>query len=128
MPSKNKAEKSLVKSEKFLKDAKRNFSINSWDGAVILAYLSVFHASRAVLMRDGWREKSHACIARYIEREYVRKNKLEPILIDLLDRFRILRHEDQYDVEFYATQKDANEMIEFAEKILYEIKKLLKTK
>ncbi|MCD6477011.1 MAG: HEPN domain-containing protein [Candidatus Aenigmarchaeota archaeon] len=127
LPSKEKAIKSLKKSEKLLEDAKKNFNIELWDGTVIMAYLSIFHAARAILIRDGWREKAHACIARYLEEHYVKKNKLDRIIVDLLDRFRYLRHEDQYDVDFFATKTDAEEMLEFARKIIPIIKKIIET-
>ncbi|MDD4446734.1 MAG: HEPN domain-containing protein [Methanothrix sp.] len=44
--------------------------------AISSAYLAVFHSARAVLFRDGVREKSHYCIGLYLQR-YVEDGTLE---------------------------------------------------
>ena len=46
--------------------------------------------------------------------------------IKLLDRFRNIRHEDQYDISFYATKKEAQDMISFAREFLKKIETILK--
>lgn len=107
-----KAKGSMRKAGRFLEGGRKNFEMDIFDGSVILAYLALFHAARAVLLKDGCREKSHACISRYLERFYARKISRKYIL--LLDRYRNLRHADQYDVSFYATRADAEEMLAFA--------------
>ena len=43
----------------------------------------------------------------------------------LLDRYRNLRHADQYDVGFYAGKEDAKSMMIFAGEFLDIIKKIL---
>ena len=89
-------------------------------------YLAMFHSARAILFRDGFREKSHACIARYLEEIYVKKGLLDKKFVDLLDHHRELRHQDQYSVEFFTSEEDCKQALETAEKILSEMKKLLK--
>ena len=96
----------------------------AYDGSVIMAYLAVFNAARSLLLRDGFRERSHACISRYIEKHYV-PQKLEMNYILLMDRYRNLRHADQYDISFYADKDDANNMIGFAADFLEKINKIL---
>ncbi|MGC8961607.1 MAG: HEPN domain-containing protein, partial [Candidatus Bathyarchaeia archaeon] len=73
----------------------------------------------------GFREKSHYCLARYVEEKYVNTKRLTRVVVDLLDRFRELRHEDLYELEFSATEEDANEAIENAEIVIEEIEKLI---
>jgi len=70
-------------------------------------------------------KKSHYCLARYIEEKYVNTKKLNRIVIDLLDRFRELRHEDLYELDFFATRDDAKEAIKNAEIVIKEIEKLI---
>jgi len=124
--SEEKAKRSILKSEKLLSDAKKNKDMNVLDGTVILAYMSMFHAVRSVLIRDGFREKSHVCLVRYIEEFYAKENKLDMRVINLLDRFRNIRHDDQYDIDFTPTEKDADEMLAFAEECINIFKKLIK--
>ena len=89
-----------------------------------MAYLAVFNAARSILIKDGYRERSHTCVSKYIEKHYV-PQKLERKHIMLLDRYRNLRHADQYDVTFYAGKEDAENMIGFAEKFLNAIKRII---
>ena len=123
--SPEKAKQSLVKSGKWLEEARKNFASESFDSCLVSAYTSMFHAARAILIRDGFREKSHYCVARYVEEKYMKAKKLEEKWINLLDRYRDLRHEDQYDVNFFATEADARNSLEFAEKFLERMRKLL---
>ncbi len=45
--------------------------------------------------------------------------------MNLLDRLRELRHEDLYELDFFATKEDAKEAIENAEIVIKEIEKLM---
>ena len=101
-PSADKARQSMKRAEKWLKEAEKNLNNELYS-----SYLAMFHSARAVLLRDGRREKSHFCIARYLEEMYVKKGKLEREWIDLLDRLREMRHADQYDISYFATREEA---------------------
>jgi uncharacterized protein (UPF0332 family) len=85
----------------------------------------MFHAARAILFKDGFRDKSHYCIARYLEEKYVNKKELSRYVVDLLDRFRELRHVDLYELDFFALKKDAEEAIKSAELVINELSKLI---
>jgi len=85
----------------------------------------MFHATRSLLFKDGYREKSHYCMARYLEEKYVDTGKMERIIIDLLDRFRELRHEELYELDFCVTEEDADEAVQNAEKVLTTVEKLI---
>ncbi len=85
----------------------------------------MFHACRALLFKDGYREKSHYCVARYIEEKYVNNGRLDRIVVDLLDRFRELRHRDLYELDFSAIESDAEEAVKNAELVIKCIEKLI---
>lgn len=124
-PSKERAEKSIKRAERWLSEAENNFANKAFDSCLISGYLAMFHAAKSVLIRDGFREKSHFCVARYIEEKYVKTKKLEIAWIDLLDRFRELRHQDQYELDFSATVADSEEIIKNARGFIERVKKLL---
>jgi uncharacterized protein (UPF0332 family) len=126
LPSKVKALKSIKKARKWLNEAKKNFKFNLWDSCLVSSYSAMFHAARALLFKDGFREKSHYCVARYLEEKYVHKNKLPRYVVDLLDRLRNLRHEDLYELDFFVMKEDAIEAIKGAEAVIREIAKLIK--
>jgi len=112
-------------SERWLNEAERNLNSGSFDSCLISSYLAMFHAARAVLFRDGWREKSHYCISRYLEEKYVKTGKLEGEWVELLDRSRELRHEDQYDITYFATEEEARETMNIAFEFVERIERLL---
>ncbi len=125
-PSGADAKKSAQKAASLLDEAQRSFESRSYAASLLLAYTAMFHSARAILLQDGWREKSHACIARYLEEKYVKTGKLEQKWIDLLDRFRELRHADLYDLDFSATQKQAGDAVAAAKILIQRMGKLIK--
>lgn len=106
-PSSEKALRSLEKADKWLEEADQSLQAVALNTSIIASYLAMFHAARSMLFYDGYREKSHACIARYLEDIYVRKKLLEREWVELLDYYRELRHGDQYDVSFFASIEEA---------------------
>lgn len=128
-PSEEKARESLFAAEKWLKEAENNLNSESFNSSVMASYLAMFHAARAILFFDGFREKSHYCIARYLEEKYVRIGLLEIKWINLLDHCRELRHNDQYSLSFFASQGEAEETYdkskEFVERMHHLVENLI---
>ena len=120
-----KSDKSIGASYKWLEEAEKNFQVKSFNSCVLNSYLAMFHAGRAVLYFDGFREKSHACIARYLESVYVNKNLLDKKWVDFLDYYRELRHNDQYGLNFYATKEECEDALGVARDFVKEIVALL---
>ncbi|WP_230972445.1 HEPN domain-containing protein [Archaeoglobus neptunius] len=124
-PSLGKTKQSMKRAEKWLFDAEKSLEHGLYDNCLISSYLAMFHSARAILFRDGWREKSHFCIARYLEEKYVKQGKLEREWVDLLDRLRETRHADQYDISYFATQEEAESVINIAHEFVERMEKLL---
>ncbi|WP_424353857.1 HEPN domain-containing protein [Methanobacterium sp. MBAC-LM] len=57
-PSKEKGELSIKQAREWLEEAKRNLENEAYRSAQISTYLALFHSARAILFRDGIREKS----------------------------------------------------------------------
>lgn len=125
LPSKERAEKSIKKAEEWLAEAQDNFENESYPSCMITSYLVMFHAARAILLKDGFREKSHFCIARFLEEKYAKTGRLEMSWIDMLDRTRELRHDDQYDLDFSASQEEAEDVLKSAKQFLERMKRLV---
>lgn len=77
LQSKEKALKSILKARKWLYEAKKNFKFKLFDSCLVSSYSAMFHAARALLLKDGFREKSHYCLARYVEEKYVKTKKIK---------------------------------------------------
>jgi uncharacterized protein (UPF0332 family) len=118
-----RAKNSIVAAEKWLKEAKATFDAKAYNSSMMCSYLTMFHSARSILYRDGFREKSHYCIARYLE-SYVTKGVLEEEWVNLLDHYREQRHRNQYDLNLYASEVEAKDAIGAAERFLDRIKKL----
>lgn len=87
----------------------------------------MFHAARSILFFDGYREKSHACVARYLEEKYVKTGKLDRKWVELLDHSREIRHYDQYDLSFFSTKEDAENALKSARDFLVVMENLFTT-
>jgi uncharacterized protein (UPF0332 family) len=124
-PSKEKADGSIRASTKWLEEAGKNLNNKTFNSSVLASYLAMFHAARAVLFLDGFREKSHYCIARYLEEKYVKNRTLENKWVELLDHYRELRHDSQYDISFFASKNEAETALETAKQFLDRMKSLL---
>ncbi len=122
--SREEAENSLKTARKWLDEAEKNLSAGALNSSAISSYLAMFHASRSILFRDGFREKSHYCIARFLEDNYVKKKQLEEEWVLLLDHYRGLRHDDQYGTDFYVTKEEAGEALSVASRFVERIEKL----
>src|SRR3972149_3497878 len=122
--SKDNAVRSINKAESWLKEAEKSFQGEAYDSSVLSSYLAMFHSARAILFIDGYREKSHACVARYLEEKYVKTGKLERKWVELLDHSREIRHDDQYNLSFISTREDAEHALESARDFLLAIENL----
>ncbi len=126
-PSKNKAAKSLKKAKEWLAESEKSLKGGASGSSILASYMAMFHAARSILFFDGYREKSHACIARYLEEKYVKSQKLDIKWVELLDHSREIRHDDQYNLSFFSTEEEAENAIQSAKAFLNEMENLFKT-
>lgn len=124
--SMEKAKESIHTAESWLKEAEKNLRSEAFNSCILTSYLVMFHSARAILFKDGFREKSHFAVARYLENKYVNKKLLEKKWIDVLDHYRETRHEDQYGVVFLVTEEEAKRALQSAEEFLERMKRLLR--
>lgn len=123
IPQKDIALKSLKQAEFFLNETKDLVDIQKDQMAVISLYNAFFHTSRSLLYKDGIKERSHYCIARYIEENY----ELEKFL-NAYETIMSLRHNVQYATEAVEIDLDFSEFIEICEKYILKVEELCKEK
>ncbi len=126
-PSKNKASRSIKKAREWLIESEKSLKAGASGSSILASYMSMFHAGRSILFFDGYREKSHACISRYLEEKYVKSQKLDIKWVELLDHSREIRHDDQYDLSFFSTEEEAVNALQSAKGFINEMENLLKT-
>lgn len=115
---------SIELAERFLERAEGNLKINFWDVAFLLAYNSLFHSARALLFRQGYKERSHWAMILALKEIYSKNEKIQKIL-DLTDSYRISRHAIQYKGSL-CTRIDAEEAIKDAKEFIEKVKQILK--
>ena len=120
-----KARNGIAKANKFLEQARKLFAIEAYDSSLLTCYQAIFLSAKSVLFKDGYREKSHACVTRYLEENYVKPGKLDIKWLELLDRFRDMRHDDEYNVFFMASKENCEEIIEFADEFIAAMRKII---
>jgi len=124
-PSKEKGKSSIEKAEQWLEEAEKNYNSFAFDSCLASSYMATFHSARAILFRDGIREKSHFCIARYLEK-YVENDILEEEWVLLLDRMRDIRHMNQYTLQYQATKDEALSSLNSSNEFVNKMKELFK--
>ncbi len=115
-PSNEKALQCIKKSSELLGEARACLENGQLNATVLAGYTALLNAERAVLFRDGWRERSHECTIRYLEKNYGRK--MTPDVIALLERYKTSRHDTQYDVTYSPDETEAASLLEFAEEFI----------
>ena len=125
-PSKDKAAQSLKKAREWLKEAGNSLRGNALNSSILASYMVMFHAARTILFLDGFREKSHACVARYLDEKYVKTGKLDKKWVELLDHSREIRHNDQYDLSYFSTKEEAENALKSANDFFVAMETLFK--
>ena len=115
------ASRSLQISRDYLADAARNNEIGCYKVVLILCYTSMFHAARALLFRDGVKERSHLCIPVYVRAQYPDLERLA----NLLDSYRELRHGVFYRMGISVDEGEAAEALRSARGFLSRIETIV---
>lgn len=121
-PSIDIAKRSLEVADNTMHKAKDNLDLGHYDVTLVLSYTAMFHAARAILFRDGVKERSHVCIVIYLKSTYPKLNEIA----DTLDAFRTSRHATLYGLDNAMTKDDAEEAISSAKEFIKKIKDFLK--
>ncbi len=123
-PDLEKSKRSLELSKERLKEAQIGIDIKLFKYTIPESYLAMFHASRALLYKDGIQEKSHFAIYIYLKEKY--SDKIPLSIISLLNIHRIERHASTYGLEYRPEEEDAITALNDAKVFIKEIEKILK--
>jgi len=124
-PSAVKSTESLAQAREWLSEAEKNIGVETYKSALASIYLAFFHAARAVLFRDGVREKSHYCVGIYLEK-YVQQGVLEEEWVMIFDRMRSARHTDQYSFQVHPSSEEVESAFKTAKRFIKRMERLIK--
>jgi len=117
-PDMENALRSLELSKSNIEDGAENMSIHRYRVVAISSYSSMFHAARAILFRDGIKERSHECIPVYLKEKY---KDLETIA-NTLDAYRRFRHDAIYGLNFVIDEQESRVALNSAKDFLERIR------
>lgn len=124
-PNPKYAKQSIMQAEHFLEEAGELIEKNIKDMAFIALYNASFHAARALLFRDGVKERSHYCVSKYIEEKYAEKQIITMQQAIILDSLREKRNDIQYSLEPIELEEDLNEIHGKVEEFIERVKKII---
>ncbi|MBI5159599.1 HEPN domain-containing protein [Candidatus Micrarchaeota archaeon] len=124
-PDLKKARASIETAEHKLEIAHAEQAASIFESAIVSAYTAMFHAARALLFKDGFKERSHYALSLFISEKY--GDKIEKRFLSELDSLRDYRHELMYGIEKRSEVKEveAESALAITEEFLKTIKKLL---
>jgi len=115
-PSNEMVQKEVESAEYDLERARNSLDEGDFKWAAVQSYYSMFHASKALILKRGYREKSHFCLVIALRELYVKENKLNAELVENLELCMNLRHEADYGLTYH--QESAETSIKYAEEFL----------
>jgi uncharacterized protein (UPF0332 family) len=124
--SKQIALEDLERAEKFLGDGIDLAETDKKEMAFLALYQAIFHAARAILFKDGVKEKSHYCLQKYLEEKY--SKLFTPEELALFDILRGIRQQIQYDIRKPQITQNPAELTDRTEQFIEKTKKHIKEK
>lgn len=115
------ARRSLIIAEGHLDDAEASFTIKRYRLTLTSSYEAMFHATKALLFRDGIKEHSHVCVPIYIKETY-------PELVGcakVLDSYRLYREKATYGSDVVVNEEDAKAALEHARAIFEKMTNII---
>jgi len=99
-PDRKMVTKEVKGAEYDLGRARRSLEEKDFKWATVQAYYSMFHAARALLYSEGYREKSHTALRIAVKELFEASGKLSSELLRTFEDAMLLREESDYGLEF----------------------------
>ncbi len=113
---KNLVKREISVAQSDLYDAKAGYGNERYKWSTIQAYYAMFHAARALIYSEGYREKSHYCLAVALKSIFVDKKTMDSQAVrDFLNAMS-LREAADYESDF--SEAGAKAVIDAAEKFI----------
>jgi uncharacterized protein (UPF0332 family) len=123
-PSMEKAKRSIEIALSKLEKARELIKLEILDMCQINCYSAMFHSARALLFKDGFKEKSHYAIYVYLKEKYSDKIGLK--FLNELNVLRLDRHEIFYGLEELTFDKEEiKKTLKLCEEFIENVKGLM---
>jgi uncharacterized protein (UPF0332 family) len=122
-----KARASLKIAKSNIDDAKVHLETKLYNWALVASYASMFHSARALLFKDGLKERSHFCLCLYVREKY--KGVIEGKYLNELNVLREQRHGILYGDENIKLkevhEEEADSAVKIASGFLQIVEKII---
>lgn len=121
-----KARSSLKMGRHKLEIARKEQGHGIYESALINAYTCMFHCARALLYKDGYKERSHYAVWVYLNEKY--SGKLERKYLGEFEGLRVARHGLMYGLEEEDGEEcaqKAKEAIETAQGFMDAVERII---
>lgn len=115
-PNAEEIDGTMVTARHFLDRAKGNMGVDFYDTAFLLAYTAMFHEAKALLLKAGYKERSHYSLIAALKELYANDASLEAHL-NTLDSYRTTGHAIQYSGDL-SSERDASQAIRDCESFI----------
>ena len=115
-PLKEIIQKEIESAEYDLERARNSLDEGDFKWAAVQSYYSMFHAGKALVLKEGYREKSHFCLLIALRKLCFDEHKLDAEMIENLELCMNLRHEADYGLTCH--QESAETALKYAEVFL----------
>lgn len=112
--------KEMTNAEYDLSRAEGSLLAKDFKWASVQAYYSMFHSAKALVLKKGYREKSHYCLLVALKELYIKPGELAKDVADDFEMCMDIRHEADYGMIY--SEESARLSIEAARR-LYELAK-----
>lgn len=122
-PSKEMIQKELDSAEYDLERARNSLEEEDFKWSAVQSYYCMFHSAKALVLKKGYREKSHFCLVIALRELYAKEDTLYAEMIENLELCMHLRHEADYGLTYHP--ESAETAIKYAEDFLNNVLKIL---
>jgi len=117
-------EASLQRAEKALKAAKILLEYDELEDSASRAYYAMFHAIKALLYSKGIKSKSHKGTISLFGEHIIKRGILDREFADAVRKAFDLRQKSDYEIYTGLSEEVVKELIDKAEKLIEEAKKI----
>jgi len=118
-------EASLRRAEKALKAAKILLEYDELEDSASRAYYAMFHAIKALLYSKGIKSKSHKGTISLFGEHIIKRGILDREFADAVRKAFDLRQKSDYEIYTGLSEEVVKELIDKAEKLIEEAKKII---
>jgi uncharacterized protein (UPF0332 family) len=118
----------IKRSRRYLRSAKLLIEDEDYASAISRAYYAVFYLGEALLLSKGLTYSSHQGVISGVGEHFIKTEIFEREFGKILNQAFQKRQTAEYDYDFFATEREAQEILDKAEMFFKEARKYLRPK